>query len=227
MNKLAPPARAFGCALGFIVCINLPAKAGRNNQMNSSPVPQGPVGPQGPTGSQGPVGPQGPPGPQGPVGPQGERGPAAYQSPRLFYAVIGVPNVLNMTSSTSFVPVHAMVKLTFTPKTDTVLFCVQMNVNHHNSGSQKLLFGLRKGNTNVSLQDTAVISGDLGSTLVMTEVSMGRSDAFAVVYQAPVSVTRNTEVTISPTVAVLSSNVIPQLRRKRVILTALDVGSYG
>lgn len=153
----------------------------------------------------------------------------AHQSPLLVgYAVIGASSQVSNISSTTYVLWHAKCKLTFTPKTDMVLFGVQCSIRKEGpSGSHIINFGLRKGDTNFSLAHTAVVDGSLGSTtdIEQQEVS-NRFQPFLIFYQAPVPVTRDTEVTISPTVKMESGSSFGLFPSSVMVLTALDVGSY-
>lgn len=156
----------------------------------------------------------------------------AYQNPRMFRAIIGINQGVPITSST-YVIWHAKCKLTFTPKTDEVLFGVQFNMTftHRDKGTRSFYFGLRKGNSNVSLSHTDVLAGSVGSASDIVKADFNdRNTAFLVSYQVPVSVVRNEEVMISPTVRINSgdSGTTGQLLNPSVmILTALDVGAYA
>lgn len=152
----------------------------------------------------------------------------AYLSPLLVgYAVIGINTVISITS-TSYVVWHANCKLTFTPKTDLVLFGVQFTLDYSGAGGVRTFsFGLRKDGVNISLPHTAVVGGSLGNVADLLKHSTHqdlRNDPIGISYQAPVSVTRNAEVTIAPTVKV-QSGVTADLDNV-MILTALDVGAY-
>lgn len=153
----------------------------------------------------------------------------AYLSPLLVgYAVIGINTFISITS-TSYVVWHANCKLTFTPKTDLVLFGVQFAFDYSGAGGvRNFSFGLRKDGVNISLSHTAVTGGSLGNAVDLlkhsTHQDLRNNNPIGISYQAPVSVTRNTEVTISPTVKV-QSGVTAGLDNV-MILTALDVGAY-
>ena len=221
--------------------------------MNSSQIPQGPAGVQGPVGPQGPAGPQGPVGAQGlkgegiPVGGTDgqvltKQGTAVYdvawadapagntQGSGLFKAVIRIDGAVSVTNPQSLTAWHANCKLTFTPQTDEVLFGVQCTVEFKGGSSlERVFFGLQKGSTDVSIQDTASISGNLDQTSLIVLDVLNRSRNLLVTYQAPVQVTRNVEVSISPTVRVHDNEsgfVISLVNPSRMFLTALDVGSY-
>lgn len=154
----------------------------------------------------------------------------AYLSPLLVgEAVIGINQWLSITS-TSLVIWHANCKLTFTPKTDKVLFGVQFLFYYTGAGGQSdFRFGLQKGAANVSLSHTEVVGGSLGSTNELYSISTHqdlRNDEIGISYRAPVSVTRAAEVTISPTVKVKSGFTASLANPSAMILTALDVGAY-
>ncbi len=214
---------------------------------------QGPVGPQGPPGPQGPIGAQGSKGKGVPAaGADGqvltkqtatdydtawEDLPAISagntRSPRLFKAVIGVPsthNAVSLSAPTSLTPWHANCKLTFTPQTDEILFAVQLVMKfwNNNQGVRWFNFGLRKGNTDILLQHTATISGDLGSTSTLVSYALEhRSNTpNPIRYEVPLPVTRNVEITISPTVSAPSATTVYLDDPSVVILTALEVGTY-
>ena len=151
----------------------------------------------------------------------------AFQSPRLVgEAVIGITSTINISSS-SYVTWHDKCKLTFTPKTDRVLFGVQITVDHSgHSGVQTARFGLRKGNTNVDLTDTDVTDGALSNTDDLAFYVAGdETRDVSLFYHAPVSVTRAVEVTISPIVKVNRGTISPR-QGSRMLLTAQDVGAY-
>lgn len=154
----------------------------------------------------------------------------AFQNPRLFKAVIRIDGTVSVTNPQSLTAWHANCKLTFTPQTDEVLFGVQYIAEYHNGGSREVVFfGLQKGSTDVSIQDTASISGNLDQTSLIALYRMARDDEVLVSYQAPVQVTRNVEVSISPTVRLKGNEsglVIRLYNPSRMILTALDVGSH-
>lgn len=155
----------------------------------------------------------------------------AYQNPRLFRAVIGINADVSLTSR-SLTTWHAKCKLTFTPKTDEVLFGVQLTMyyNYRYSQTRQFAFGLQKGGTNVALTHTDVLTGNVGSDTDLAVLILnhrGANAPFFVHYQVPVAVTRDAEVTISPTVRALQSSVTYGLDNPTVmILTALDVGNY-
>ena len=153
----------------------------------------------------------------------------AFQSALLVgHAVIGINSAVEATA-TSFGAWHEDCKLAFTPKTDLVLFGVQFSMSfwHNNSGGRFFSFGLLKGSLNVSLQETAVIGGTLGSSRDIAYHSVDvRSADKLIAYQAPVPVTRNVEVEIWPTVKVQSGVTASLENPSLVILTALDVGAY-
>lgn len=154
----------------------------------------------------------------------------SHQSPLLVgYAVIGASSQVNNISSTSYVVWHANCKLTFTPKTDMVLFGVQLVIRKDNPGGlHRVNFGLRKGDTNFSLAHTAVVDGSLGSaTDIVVHEEEDRYVPLLIAYQAPVTVTRDVEVTISPTVKVESGSNFSLWPSSVMILTALDVGAYS
>lgn len=153
----------------------------------------------------------------------------AYLSPLLVgYAVIGIDASVQVTSTTAVVW-HAKCKLTFTPKTDLALVGCQFSFvfNHNDDGTRQFNFGLRKGNTAVSLSHTDSISGTLGneSDIVFSSFEK-RYESYFTAYQVPVSVTRGVEVTISPTVQVESGVQVFLDNPSVMILTALDVGAY-
>ena len=153
----------------------------------------------------------------------------AYQSPLLVgYSVIGINSAVEATA-TVLGAWHEDCKLTFTPRTDLVLVGVQfsMSFSHNDPGSRSFSFGLLKGILNVSLQETAVIGGTLGSSNeIAKHDESARYAAKLVAYQAPVPVTRNVEVEIFPTVKVASGGTASLVNPSLVILTAMDVGAY-
>ena len=111
-----------------------------------------------------------------------------------------------------------------------VLFTVQysMGFSYRDPRNREFVFGLNKGNTAVSLQHTAVTSGSLGSVTELAYQSFEhRQTSHLVLYQVPVSVTRNTEVTISPTIKTTSGVTVRLENSSVMILTAYDIGAYG
>lgn len=154
--------------------------------------------------------------------------PAVYQGARLFKAVIGVPSRVSVTS-TSLTPWHTNVKLTFTPQTDEVLVRVQLVVGITARVPEVVRFGLRKGNSDISVTDTATTTGDAGTTSDLVFYGFRDREAVALAsYEMFVDVTRDAEVTITPTVRVTDTGRTVFLREtSRVLITALDVGVYG
>ena len=151
------------------------------------------------------------------------------QTGSLFYAVIGIPSShsdrVRITSRT-LTPWHANIKLTFTPQSDEVLFAVQLSLEGYGArGGHEVRFGLRQGDTDLTLQDTARTIGDLGSSTTMAKVTRKHGGPSLARYEVPLSVTRNVEITISPTVSVSGGGVTFE-NPSQVLLTALDVGSY-
>jgi len=159
--------------------------------------------------------------------------PGVYQTGKLFKAVIGINSAVSLSAPSSLTAWHDKVKLTFTPQTDEVLFSVQlvMRLSNRNAGIWVFNFGLRKGSANVSQQDTAVISGDLGSTEALAIYSTDhRNRPLLIRYDASVPVTRNAENTVSPTVAITGGTSGTQItlnNPSRVVLGAVEIGVYG
>lgn len=152
----------------------------------------------------------------------------SYVNPLLHRAVIGINQDISITS-TSFVVWHAKCKLTFTPKTNLVIFGVHCTwrFTTSNDSPRRYVFGLKKGNADVSLDHTDILDGSLGSTSELAFDSPERNSYVLLSYQAPVPVTRDTEVSISPTVKAPAGGLIATLLNPSVmILTALDVGAY-
>lgn len=153
----------------------------------------------------------------------------AYLSPLLVgYAVIGIDGSVQVTS-TSAVVWHAKCKLTFTPKSDFVLIGAQFSFGfyHNDPGKRGFVLGFQKDGAAVSLSHTDSISGTLGSESdIAFEDLNDRNLSYLAAYQAPVSVTRDTEVSFSPTVRVTSGVTAILDNPSVMILTALDVGSY-
>lgn len=151
-----------------------------------------------------------------------------WQSPQMVgYAVIGIGGVNVTINSNTFVVWHENLKLTFTPKTDLVLFGVHLSYRTQGAVHKRTNFGLRKGNSNVSLAQTAVLAGALGSNdHIVEQENFNLGGPQQMSYQAPVSVTRNEEVTIAPTVAVEPGVSVTLWPTSMMMLTALDVGAY-
>ncbi len=158
------------------------------------------------------------------------------QSSKLHYAVIGIDSAvsLTLTNKKTLMLWHSKVKLTFTPLTDLVLFRVQLTMEFDGSlDDQKWKFGLHKDSADVSIADTDSISGTVGSDPVLASVELSsRNEPYFIAYEAPLPMTRNVAVSISPTVG----HSEPSHRRGRsvslvnpskVILMALDVGLYS
>lgn len=151
----------------------------------------------------------------------------SYDHPLLHRAVIGINQNVSITS-TSLVVWHTSCKLTFTPKTNLVLFGVQYSFSS-DAGSdtrRTATFGLRKGSSDVSLDTTDVVGTTLASFSDLAIRSIKGGDANLVEYQIPVSVSRDTEVSIFPTAKIGSSNTLTLRNPSVMILTALDVGAY-
>ena len=111
----------------------------------------------------------------------------AYQSPRCWRAVIGVENDFVLTQDIWQV-LHANCSLTLTPQTDLALVTVQFTV----ADAGVIGLGLQQDGSNVSLQETAVISGTAGSTVTLAVATSVNARKLMVSYQCPLPVTRNT-----------------------------------
>ena len=157
----------------------------------------------------------------------------SYANPLLHRAVIGINQAVSITipyQSTAVMTWHSKCKLTFTPKTDLALIGVQYSIQlgGANSIRRSVMFGLRMGSSDISLDTTDVVGSALASVSDFAVRSLEGGDFNWIEYRAPVAVTRGTEVTIAPTVnggGGQSSSL--SLRNPSVmILTALDVGAY-
>ena len=146
--------------------------------------------------------------------------------------MIGINQAVSLSlpyQSTAVMTWHSKCKLTFTPKTDLVLFGVQysMQMSSSQNTGRVYTFGLQKGNADFSLDTTDVVGSALAS---MTDLAVRHVIAGFnwIEYRVPVAVTRDTEVTIAPTLkGGIGDSSTASLRNPSVmILTALDVGAY-
>ena len=159
-----------------------------------------------------------------------------WQSPLMAgYAVIFPVGTVRI-SGTSFQTWHAKCKLTFTPKTDLVLFGVQYQISsvRHNTLSDGTIIslGLQKDGSlyGATFTDTTAVTSQLNEgVLYEITVSGGwnESDKVMMQYQAPVAVTRNVETTVAPMIRMQGTSGSLDLKDGTpMILTALDVGAY-
>ena len=156
----------------------------------------------------------------------------AYQSPLLVgYAVI-LPVGTVRISGTSFQIWHEKCKLTFTPKTDLVLFGVQYQWwPHGHLGGAIISGGLQKDGSlyGATFTDTTDTTSDLNTGVLYQQqyTSLPSGEENMMMYQAPVVVTRNVETTIAPMVRIEGVSGSIDLRPGApMFLTALDVGAY-
>lgn len=157
----------------------------------------------------------------------------AYLSPLLVgYAVI-LPVGTVQVSGTSFQTWHAKCKLTFTPKTDMVLFSVQYEWGFRTGvDDSEVSGGLQKDGSQygVLLTDSTDTTSLLNSGVLWHRRFIPRLNTQAkhmMQYQAPVVVTRNVETTIAPMIRVERySGSIYLESVTPMILMALDVGAY-
>ena len=158
----------------------------------------------------------------------------AYLSPLLAgYAVI-LPVGTVRLSGTSFQTWHAKCKLTFTPKTDMVLFSVQYQweaVGH--AGGAFVSAGLQKDGSmyGATFTDTTASTSQLNEGVLwrvrFPAGTLPGGYPKMMQYQAPVVVTRNVETTIAPMIRMEGVSASLDLETTSpMILTALDVGAY-
>ena len=160
----------------------------------------------------------------------------AYLSPLLVgYAVIFPVGTVRI-SGTSFQTWHAKCKLTFTPKTDMVLFGVQYQISsvRHNTLSDGTIIslGLQKDGSlyGAAFTDTTATTSQLNEG-ILYEISVpggwDENDKVMIQYQVPVVVTRAVETTIAPMIRMQGTSGSLDLKDGTpMILTALDVGAY-
>ena len=154
--------------------------------------------------------------------------PGVYQASKLFKAVIGINSTVTLTNPQSLTAWHANCKLTFTPQTDEVLFAVQFIA--YSIHGERFILGLKKGSTDISLQQTAMISGNAGQTSDIVFRGLPARENTLITYQTPLPVTRDTEITISPTIRFHDNEPtksVQLVNPSLMILTALEAGVYG